>query len=88
VGVLVCAVQLHSSQKQPDLKLKTRPKLLLGYLPLAFRLPIKASAKQLGQIMYKLTGSNVGCVSSVERVTQAAQHLLAFELNCLNKMKT
>jgi hypothetical protein len=39
VGVLVYARQLRSLQKQPDLKLKTRPKQILGYLPLAFTLP-------------------------------------------------
>ncbi len=32
-------MQLHSLQKQPNLKLKTHSKQLLGYLPLAFALP-------------------------------------------------
>jgi hypothetical protein len=32
------AVQLHPKQKQPNLKLKTRPEQLLGSLPLAFAL--------------------------------------------------
>jgi len=35
-GVHVNAMQLHSLQKQTNLKLKARPKQLLGYLPLAF----------------------------------------------------
>jgi hypothetical protein len=35
----IYAVQLHPLQKQPNLKLKTRPKQLLGYLSLAFALP-------------------------------------------------
>jgi hypothetical protein len=34
VGVFVYAIQLHSLQKQPNLKVKTRPEQLLGYLPL------------------------------------------------------
>jgi hypothetical protein len=36
--MLVYAVQLHPQQKQPSLKLKTLPKLLLGSLQLAFAL--------------------------------------------------
>jgi hypothetical protein len=37
--VLVYVTQLHSQQQQPNLKLKTWPKQLLGYLQLAFGLP-------------------------------------------------
>jgi hypothetical protein len=33
--VLVHAMQLHALQKQPSLELKTQPKQLLGYIPLA-----------------------------------------------------
>ncbi len=40
MAVRVYAMQLHLQQKQPNLKLKTWPKQLLGYLPLAFALPI------------------------------------------------
>ncbi len=36
--MIICAVLLHLQQKQPNLKLKTQPKQLLGYLPLAFAL--------------------------------------------------
>ncbi len=36
VAVLVYAMQLSLQQKQPNLKLKTQPKLLLGYPPLVF----------------------------------------------------
>ncbi len=39
MGVLVYALPLHSLQKQPSLKWKTRTKQLLGYLSLAFVLP-------------------------------------------------
>ncbi len=39
VVVLVFAIQLHSKPKQSNLKLKTWPKQLLGYHPLAFALP-------------------------------------------------
>ena len=38
VGVNVYDMQLPSQQKQPNLKLKTQPKQLLGYLLLAFAL--------------------------------------------------
>ncbi len=31
-------MQIHAKQKQPSLELKTRPKQLLGYLPLAYSL--------------------------------------------------
>ncbi len=41
VAVLVYALQMHSQQKQPNLKLKSWSKQLLGYLPLAFTLPSK-----------------------------------------------
>jgi hypothetical protein len=37
--VLVSPMKLLSSQKQPNLKLKTQPKQLLGYLLLAYALP-------------------------------------------------
>ncbi len=37
--IIVHAMQLRSSQKQPNLNLKTRSKLILGYLPLAVVLP-------------------------------------------------
>jgi hypothetical protein len=37
--ILAYAMQLHSSLKQPNLKLKTRPKQFLGYLLLAYALP-------------------------------------------------
>ena len=39
VGMLVHAMQLHLLKKQPNLKLKTQHKQLLGSLPLAFVLP-------------------------------------------------
>ncbi len=39
VVVLIYATQLHSRQKQPNLKLITWPKQLLGSLPLDFALP-------------------------------------------------
>ncbi len=39
VSVIVYAMQSHSLQKQPNLKLKTWLKQLLGSLPLGFVLP-------------------------------------------------
>ncbi len=42
--MLIYAIQLHSLPKQPSLKLKTLPKQLLGYLPLAFALPAALTA--------------------------------------------
>jgi hypothetical protein len=36
MGMLVYAMRLASLSKQPNLKLKTRPKQLSGSLPLAF----------------------------------------------------
>ncbi len=38
VAVPPSTMQLRSKLKRPNLKLKTRPKQLLGYLPLAFAL--------------------------------------------------
>ncbi len=40
VDVLVHAMQLNLQQKQPILNMKTQFKQLLGYLPLAFVLPV------------------------------------------------
>ncbi len=42
MGVLVYVIQWHSWQKQPNLKLKTQPKQLVGFLPLGFALPTLA----------------------------------------------
>jgi hypothetical protein len=39
VGMLIYAMQLHSKQKQPNLKLKTWHKQLLSSLLLSFVLP-------------------------------------------------
>jgi hypothetical protein len=39
VRMLVNVLQLHSSQKQPNLKLKSWPKQLLGFFLLALELP-------------------------------------------------
>jgi hypothetical protein len=44
-AVLAYAMQLHSSLKQPNLKLKTRPKQVLGYLMLAYGLPVVSFRK-------------------------------------------
>ncbi len=43
--MFVYAMQLHSIQKQADLKLKTWPKQLLGSLPLTFALPVETEWK-------------------------------------------
>jgi len=39
MGMLAYSIQLHSKQKQPNLKKKTWPNQLLGYLPIAIALP-------------------------------------------------
>ena len=39
LGIFIYTLLLCSLQKQPNLKLQTQPKQLLGYLPLAFALP-------------------------------------------------
>jgi hypothetical protein len=45
----VHALQLHFSEtKQPNLKLKTRPKQLLGSLPLVIALPGQMLGQKLG----------------------------------------
>jgi hypothetical protein len=46
-GMLVYAMQFHSKQEQPNLKLKTWPKLLLGSLPLAFTIHSLSKPVQL-----------------------------------------
>ncbi len=45
--MLVYAMQFHSKQEQPNLKLKTRPKLLLGSLPLDFNIQSLSKPVQL-----------------------------------------
>jgi hypothetical protein len=45
---------LHSLRKQSNLKLKTRPNQLLGYLPFAFVLPAQAAVTFAGISCYVL----------------------------------
>ncbi len=40
MGACMCTIQIFTTPKLSDLKLKTRPKQLLGSLPLAFSLPV------------------------------------------------
>jgi hypothetical protein len=52
----VCLVSAHTSSKQPDLKLETRPKPVLGSLPLAFELPNDPKVGPRRKIRETLTG--------------------------------
>jgi len=57
--MLEYAMQLHSQQKQTNLKLKTWPKQLLGSLPLTFVLPDITYVQKPERGAKKLTGENL-----------------------------
>ncbi len=61
MNVDVNVIQLHLKQKQPNLKLKTLPKQLLGSLPLAFVLPTRSIRKSQDGIVGQISNHCVTC---------------------------
>ncbi len=63
MGVLVCAMQLHSQQKQTNLQLKTRHKQLLGSLPLDIALPKLCLKLLLAKLKFKFVSDyKLSCI--------------------------
>jgi hypothetical protein len=58
--------------KQPNLELKTRPKQLLGSLPLVIVLP--ASSKKLIDVIQSLAFSADRIATSLEQIAQALKN--------------
>jgi hypothetical protein len=74
--MLAYAMQFDSLQKQPDLKLKTRPKQLLGYLPLAWCSPVSHMTQDLQRRLG--SGENLRQLAklNIDPITNTTLHAL------------